>query len=217
MEGLDNIFGLIVFLVVGGLSMLSQMMAKRKEEERRRNQPRKLDPSELPEATRRMLYGDAPNIPTARPRGQERAEGEPPPLARPARPTVVTFDDEESAPDENTRPSYEEMEARRQAEMQRERELQARIEQQRRQQEAMRRRAEEVRRQAQAAQAAQQAATMQEATRQHRPAAKAQPRGQEPTGAPATPKLQGALNLRLVRQGIILSEILGPPRGLNPY
>lgn len=241
MEGLDNLIGVIIFLVVGGLSLISQILAKRKEEERRLNQPPRKDPSELPEQLRRMLYGDAPNIPTARPRTSEtpgsgappyaRPAG-PPPLARPARTTVITFDDEGTGTDEDAMPSLEENTARRQAQeaqaqAQRERELQARIEQQRLQQEAMRRRAEELRhQQAQAAQNRAGQAGRPEfqppvaaarGARAERAAAPARTRGQVSAPEASTPQPQGLLSLRAVRQGIILAEILGPPRGLQPY
>lgn len=79
MIDLENIIGFIIFLVVAGSSIVSKILEQRKAEAERQ-QRRKIDPSELPEATRRMLYGEtgeppregqAPghDIPTARRKG----------------------------------------------------------------------------------------------------------------------------------------------------
>lgn len=79
MIDLENIIGFIIFLVVAGSSIVSKILEQRKADAERQ-QRRKVDPSELPEATRRMLYGEtgeppregqAPghDIPTARRKG----------------------------------------------------------------------------------------------------------------------------------------------------
>lgn len=81
---MENLLGLIIFLVIAGISVVGKMRETRKLEEERRERE-SMPPVELPEATRRMLYGDTGDIPTARPRQTGEA---PPPrpvvVARPA-------------------------------------------------------------------------------------------------------------------------------------
>lgn len=82
---MENLLGLIIFLVIAGISVVGKMRESRKLEEERRDRE-SMPPVELPEATRRMLYGDiGDDIPTARPRQTGEA---PPPrpvvVARPA-------------------------------------------------------------------------------------------------------------------------------------
>ncbi len=81
---MENLLGLIIFLVIAGISVVGKMRESRKAEEERREREG-MPPVELPEVTRRMLYGDSGDIPTARPRQTGEA---PPPrpvvVARPA-------------------------------------------------------------------------------------------------------------------------------------
>ncbi len=62
---MDGLFTVIVFLVIGALSIISKAQEKRKIEERKKRQ--KPD-APLPDATRRVLYGPE-NPQTARPKG----------------------------------------------------------------------------------------------------------------------------------------------------
>lgn len=79
---MDSLIGLIIFGVIAGLSGLVKLIEKRKEEELRRTRAERRNVDDLPEATRRMLYGEG-GPPVARRRG----EGvPPPPVAVPRRP-----------------------------------------------------------------------------------------------------------------------------------
>ncbi len=74
---MDHSIGSILFIIITAVATLVKYLNKKKEEEEKRRQsmpaPR---PEDLPEATRRMLYGDS-QVPTARKR------------QAPAQPTVI--------------------------------------------------------------------------------------------------------------------------------
>jgi len=112
--GFENLLAFIVFIVIAGVSMAQKTREARKkaEEESRHLEelsrrpelpeatrrvlygeggeaPRPAGPpphTDLPEATRRILYGDRSEIPTARPRGVTAAPVRPVVVARPAAP-----------------------------------------------------------------------------------------------------------------------------------
>lgn len=71
---MDDVIGFIIFAVIAAISGLAKLMENRKAEEARKQQANRKGVDELPEATRRMLYGDG-GPPVARRRG----EGPPPP------------------------------------------------------------------------------------------------------------------------------------------
>lgn len=84
----ENLFGLLIFVAIAAVSsILNAQKQKREDAERKvqqetRKQQRAAAPN-MPEATRRMLYGDDREIPTAQPRQAA-------PAAPPARPAVPT-------------------------------------------------------------------------------------------------------------------------------
>lgn len=69
----SEIWGLIIFAVIAAFSGLAKLQEQRKEEEARKQRRERRGVDELPEATRRMLYGDG-GPPVAR----RRSEGQPP-------------------------------------------------------------------------------------------------------------------------------------------
>ena len=70
----EEFIGLIIFGIIAAVSGLAKLQEQRKEEEARKERANRKGVDELPEATRRMLYGDG-GPPVARRRG----EGPPPP------------------------------------------------------------------------------------------------------------------------------------------
>ena len=70
----DELFGLVIFGVIAAISGLAKLQEYRKEEQARKERGNRKGVDELPEATKRMLYGDG-GPPVARRRG----EGPPPP------------------------------------------------------------------------------------------------------------------------------------------
>ena len=63
----DNIFGFIIFAVIAGVTILGKIKESRGEQDRDKGR-KILRREDLPEATRRMLYGDVEDIRTAKPR-----------------------------------------------------------------------------------------------------------------------------------------------------
>jgi len=85
---MDDLIGFLVFLIVMGISIASKFRSDRKAaDERDAEADRPLTLDDLPESTRRMLYGEG-DIPVARPR-QPMPEPEPPRPAREAMPTPI--------------------------------------------------------------------------------------------------------------------------------
>lgn len=85
---MDDLIGFLVFLIVMGISIASKFRSDRKAAgERDAEQDRPLTLDELPESTRRMLYGEG-DIPVARPR-QPMPEPEAPRPARELMPTPI--------------------------------------------------------------------------------------------------------------------------------
>ena len=78
---MDSLIGLIIFGVIAALSGLVKLIEKRKEEALREQRGSRQNVDELPEATRRMLYGDG-GPPVARRREEG---GATPPVAAPRR------------------------------------------------------------------------------------------------------------------------------------
>lgn len=223
----ENIIGFVIFLVIAGSSILSKMREQRKaeiEREQRQQRPRKR-PEDLPEATRRMLYGEtgvppkqgqAPgyDIPTARPK-----QGGAPPMPRRAPTQAEQVPDAEALPG-GIGPDEE----RRVRELQRR--LQQQLEAQRKEAEFARQKAERERalkqRQQQAKLARRQAppaAAEAEGAAVGAASAAAQQRKPQEGYAPvAAARRAPAVDVRdllanpvNLRQGIILTEILMPP------
>lgn len=63
---MDNLFGVIVFVIFAIISLVAKINEERKKTEQRRTYRKPSKEDELPEAVRRMLYGEK-TIPTARP------------------------------------------------------------------------------------------------------------------------------------------------------
>lgn len=78
---MDGIFGFIIFAIILGISGLQKWKEYREEQEFRKGSDDRPTIEDLPEATRRMLYGD-PNV---RPAQLDDEEVVPIPVARPAR------------------------------------------------------------------------------------------------------------------------------------
>ena len=70
----EELIGLVIFGVIAAISGLAKLQEQRKEEQARKERGNRKGVDELPEATKRMLYGDG-GPPVARRRG----EGPPPP------------------------------------------------------------------------------------------------------------------------------------------
>lgn len=70
----EELIGLIIFGIIAAVSGLAKLQEQRKEEQARKERGNRKGVDELPEATKRMLYGDG-GPPVARRRG----EGPPPP------------------------------------------------------------------------------------------------------------------------------------------
>lgn len=79
---MEELFGLIIFGIIAAISGLAKLLENRKEEALRRERGSRSRVDELPEATRRMLYGEG-GPPVARRRGEGEAEA--PPVAVPRR------------------------------------------------------------------------------------------------------------------------------------
>ena len=114
---MEQFFGFLIFLLLAAFSVASKVREQRKEEEQRaqRQREKKQEHLDLPEATRRTLYGD-PDMPTARPRRGpaewEGGEGQPPvafPMRevreepRPTRPVAAEAPDARHVPAERSR------------------------------------------------------------------------------------------------------------------
>lgn len=242
MIDLENIIGFIIFLVVAGSSIVSKILEQRKADAERQ-QRRKVDPSELPEATRRMLYGEtgeppregqAPghDIPTARRKGA----GAPPMPRRSAQQASPPMPQRQEPPARLPELSPQGLppaepgsdEERRVRELRRR--LQQQAEAQRKQAEFARQKAERERllKQQQRQQAAMRAerrpssqvATIQEEPEGSKVRESAKPeQPQRPTVAARcmTPRDVRRLvdNPASLRQGIVLMEILRPPVSLR--
>lgn len=270
---MEQLFGFLIFALLAIFSVASKVREQRKEEERRAQKARgkKEERLDLPEATRRTLYGE-PGIPTAKPREA------PPPVAypmrevreqpRPARPIEVEAPEARHAPAERQRhipaetphgprqttPSASQPQAGRKPSSLEElfREMQRRVEQQMgvpqpqpqpqpqprpRPQQKQRPQQQHSTASYEQARKRQQAERAQAMQRQHAPRPEAPQHAQRggpargkqapTTAAPAAhPKKQrqrrpaaAALfrDLDDVRRGIIMSEILGTPRSLQPW
>ncbi len=216
----ENIIGFVIFLVIAGSSILSKMREQRKAEVEREQRPRKR-PEDLPEATRRMLYGETGvppkqgqspgyDIPTARPK-----QGGAPPMPRRA-PTQAEYLPEAEAMPGDTGPDEE----RRVRELQRR--LQQQLEAQRKEAEFARQKVERERalkqRQHQAKLARRQAPPAQAASPETASLATQAQRSQEAYAPATTTRRAPVVDVRELlanpanlRQGIILTEILMPP------
>ena len=54
---MDEIIGAVILLVMAVVSIISKMQQKRQMEERRQDRTKRVRAEDLPEATRRMIYG----------------------------------------------------------------------------------------------------------------------------------------------------------------
>ena len=63
---MDNLFGLVIFVIFAIISVVAKINEERKKTEQGRTYRKHSEEDELPEAVRRMLYGEK-TIPTARP------------------------------------------------------------------------------------------------------------------------------------------------------
>ncbi len=238
---MDNLIGFLVFIGIAIVSIVGKMQEQKKREQQRQRSHPKTRPEDLPEATRRMLYGDTQvpgprhqpePIPMAQPKGTppsmsnlpEREESVEP--VRRLRENMDRVLREEKAQGQaqrgtaSTLPQYSE--ARRDAqhtmrEMQRrqkqkeERARQERLKQQRLHQQ-QRQRQRQLQQQ-KAAQARRQPVPCDEERRR-------QPSEQPPAWCPQTEAVfshNAFRDIRAVRQGIIMQEILGPPKSLRQF
>lgn len=240
----EQILGFLIFMGIAGFGWLNKAYEERKAAERRRTQ-KPLRREDLPEASRRQLYGegrvgDPLNPPVARPRTAAPAAApdrrtlpptmprQAPPATMPVRPVAMApGQDEESRPagSGHQRPNREEdqKEAARRAARSAGRQqaplpphIAADVERQR---------AEAQRQQQQvAAQRKQRPQT--QAQRQQRPAAAPQAPPQRPQTSsrpqPSLTERQKELRAMFqhgnaIRRGIIFSEVLGPPRAFRDY
>lgn len=80
----SDIFGILFFLLVAGLIGIIRKLQEKSASDEAQRQQRQSTIDELPEKTRRMLYGD--NVPTARQRGAGQPQTQ---MARPRRPDQV--------------------------------------------------------------------------------------------------------------------------------
>ncbi len=86
---MDGLIGFLIFVGIVIVSVVSRVNEMRKaEEERQRDKMPPLSPSDMPESTRRMIFGDGTDIPTARPRQA------PPPVVV-ARPRTIVVEEHE--------------------------------------------------------------------------------------------------------------------------
>lgn len=272
---MEQLFGFLIFVLLAVFSVASKVREQRKEEERRaqREREKKEERLDLPEATRRTLYGE-PGIPTARPREA------PPPVAypmrevreqpAPARPIEAEAAEGRHGPVEKRRtvpvetphgpgraapPATQPQSGRRPSSLEELfREMQRRVEEQMgvpqqqpqprpqprsgpRPQQRQRPQQQHSTASYEQARKQQQAERAQAMQRQHAPRPEAPQHAQRggpargkqapTTAAPAThPKKQrqrrpaAAMlfrDLDDVRRGIIMSEILGTPRSLQPW
>jgi hypothetical protein len=93
---MENLIGFLIFVAIAAFSSYMQNLKQRKEEAEKKAEQAKRQarrgaarPEDLPEATRRMLYGDGGDIPTAVPRGEAPRQDPPPRPADRQRPIPV--------------------------------------------------------------------------------------------------------------------------------
>lgn len=214
---MENLFGIILFAIVTIISIIAKKNEESKKEIQRRSAKRTPE-EEIPEAVRRMLYGNR-NIPTARPRTAEPEEG-------PARPVPVS-----RRPEETANPQWAQEQAMRRQLVQQAQQAQ---QQAMLRQQQMRQRQGSMPRPAQPASVPRQAPPVQQQRKQKgHPGIPPSPTGRTAVGqrnqqsevrpqpvAPrqAPPRQNRPLpfrDLRQMRNAIIYSEILGKPVSLR--
>ncbi len=79
---MEELLGFLVFAVIALVSFVGKLREQRKQSQEAESERPKVRPMDLPEATRRMLYGDSMEPPVAVPRGESSPE---PPVAVPRR------------------------------------------------------------------------------------------------------------------------------------
>lgn len=219
----ENIFGAIFLLVMAAISIIGKIREGRQAEERQKRLKNKRV-EDLPEATRKMLYGDSMRPPVATPRGQQTRPAEMPTRQQAQveveRQREVMFGGgAETRSDMAPDPVHRAPQQRHRQPQQPDPRRQAQDAMQRMWQQAQQAKLNEQQKRAQAAEQqrrrhAQKQARVEQPKRQRVP---------KPAPAPvrrAAPRQETSLasmlgNLDAVRQGIILQEVLGPPKALR--
>lgn len=225
---MENVIGLVVFLLIAVFSAISNSQKKKQDEEQqKKSQQRRTRPEDLPEATRRMLYGDADVAPReaipreAQPRPAVPERQKPVPLSQESNYAPRVARQAPAAPQHVPHGTDPAEMARQRMQQQMQQALQ-----QAKQREAYQRQTAE---QAARERARQQDEGSPSTTRKRRSMAKA--RGPERKKASAA-RLESTVapvsarnrslrhvvfgDMRDVRRAIILQEVLGPPKGFQP-
>lgn len=232
---MDDILGFIVFLLIAGISGAAKYMESRKAERERAERPT-VRPEDLPEATRRALYGESGVPPRAGQRpGHDipmaRRKGAPPPMPprrQPAEGPVMRQGNYEVRGEETTSPAYSEEQRVEELRRKLQQKLQQQWVEEQRKRNAAEQRKREVEKQRQAHRPVKAQQRQQPVPR---PAPSAPTEGPRPV--PPVPKRAEAAeppqrrtpatataarilhNPRSLRQAIILREVLSPPVGLR--
>ncbi len=100
---MDNLLGLLIFAVIAIVGLLNKAAQNRKGGEEAPPSTPPIEPEDLPETLRRMIYGDARPIPKARPAQPPQARAPyQPPVARPAQqPRQTTPQQRQARPQRN--------------------------------------------------------------------------------------------------------------------
>jgi len=78
----EELLGFLVFVAIALVSLVGKLREQRKQSQETESERPKMRPEDLPEATRRMFFGDSMEPPVAIPRGESSPE---PPVAVPRR------------------------------------------------------------------------------------------------------------------------------------
>jgi len=214
----ENVIGFVVFAVIAAFSMYSKYREQKAAEEAAKRRRVRKRPEDLPERTRKMLYGES-GVPPKRGAQPEYRQAQPRTAPGPQRPKPLVQQRQERRPVEERHTVLSREEPDRQAQMRQKRaEAQAALERMWHQ-----------------AKAAEQRARRQQQPKQQRRAAKqvqqapAQPQAERPVHKERRPQravrgskaarrrqLDAMFNSRgALRAGIILTEVLGPPVGMR--
>jgi hypothetical protein len=213
-------FVVVIFVVISIVKKFAEQ--KQIEETKKQRQAKKVSMKDLPEETRRMIYGEgAP--PVAKPRGAAPRQAQPRPV--PARPAPPQRPAPQRRPDPVGAGPVPDMRAPRALAEKRERrsaspvarEAQLRPQQQRVPQQARRRPPQRPPRVAREAQepARQAPPVRRKRPETERPAAPETPTQRRPAAPAAVMARRIFANPQSVRHAIIAIEVLGPPKGLQ--